>query len=542
MVKIIIVDDFLADRRTIREILTGFTGMDIRVTAECENGLQALEQIEVTHPDIIISDIEMPLCDGFELARNIRIHYPEIKIIFCSLYDEFEYARKALFFGGYGYILKPIDPNELYQCIQRVTGQLSDESAQLRSRLEYEEIRTVLSSYQPVLAASMLREILSGANPTSESELWDRLSYLRINLTPGAFVVAYIEIDDFEQITGADTFEQQQVFSLKITRRIQELLGGDGVTPLIWLDAAHHASIFNLPVDDNRQLSRRAYDTCTRILVDFLKSDVSLTISLSQPCRSIPEIANRFEQCLYQMKHKFLLGKGKVILPEDVPSTRAAPDLDFNAIQREVRFLLNSGACPEINAYVNQLFAHASLDAGATHLRNLCFYLVICTQIVLNENNENFNQVFESETQVWEKLIRFETSEDAAAWIKDIMVTSNQYLAAKSYTSNTQIVERIKKYIECNYVKNISLETMAADLFYSANYLNRIFKQETGETIFNFASTFRIEKAKEMLLDPRGKLSSVSEALGYSNPAYFSFIFKKATGLTPREFRERLTR
>ena len=278
------------------------------------------------------------------------------------------------------------------------------------------------------------------------------------------------------------------------------------------------------------------------VLVDFLKSDVSLTISLSQPCGSIGELAGLYQQCLYQMKHKYLLGKGKIILSEDVPSTRAAPDLDFNAILKEVRFLLNSGACPEINAYVDQLFNNIPLSSGEAYLKNLCFYLVICTQTVLNENNETFNGMFHSEIQVWEKLIGFETIEDAAAWIKGIMTLSNQYLAAKSSTSKAQIVERVKKYIECNYVKNFSLEDMAVDLFYSANYINHIFKQVTGETIFNYASAYRIEKAREMLLDPRIKLSGVSEALGYSNPAYFSYIFKKATGLTPKEYRERIAR
>lgn len=542
MVKILIVDDFLADRRSIRSLLTSFSHLNIQITGETENGLQALEQIETNCPDIVISDIEMPLCDGFELARNICMHYPEIKIIFCSIYDEFEYARQALYFGGYGYILKPIDPNELEQCIQRVTGQISDETKEHRLRQESEEIRSIFGMYQPVLVENLLKEILYGAPQSQLPGLWDRLAYLRSNLSPGVFVVVYFEIDDFETLTRGDSFELCQVFSLRITRRIQEILAGESSAHLVRLDDAHFAVIFNAATADHPLLSNRAYDFCNHVLVDFLKSDVSLTISLSQPCGNISEIAGLYQQCLYQMKHKYLLGKGKIILPEDVPSTRAAPDLDFNAILKEVRFLLNSGTCPEINTYVDQLFNNLSLGAGEAHLKNLCYYLVIFTQTVLHENNETFTDVFQSEIQVWDKLNCFETIEDASAWIKEIMSLSYRHLAAKSSTSNTQIVDRVKRYIEYNYVKNISLEEMAATLFYSANYINRIFKQETGETIFNYAYTFRIEKAKEMLLDPKIKLSSVSEALGYSNSAYFGFIFKRATGLTPKEYRERMAR
>jgi two-component system, response regulator YesN len=542
MVKILIVDDFLPDRRSIQALLLGFTHLDIQIVGEAENGLEALEQIEANHPDIVISDIKMPLCDGFELARNMRMLYPTIKIIFCSLYDEFEYARQALYFGGYGYILKPIDPKELEQCIQRVTGKISDESAEQRRLKESEEIRSFFGMYQPVLAENLLKEILYGVPDSSMPGLWDRLAWLHLNLSPGLFLVAYFEIDDFETITTSDSFEQRQIFSLRITRRIQECLGSEGRTSLVRLDDAHIAVIFHLTTPDQSLLFKQAYDACTCVLVNFLKSDVSLTISLSQACGGIGEIPNLYQQCLYQMKHKYLLGKGKIILPADVPSTRSAPDLEFNPILKEVRFLLNSGTSTEINAYVDHLFKNIPLGAGEAYLKNQCFYLVICAQTVLNENHESFNGVFTSEIQVWEKLIGFETIEDASAWIKEIMILSNQYLSAKSCTRNTQIVERVKKYIESNYVKNISLEEMAEDLFYSANYINRIFKQVTGETIFNYASAYRIKKAMEMLLDPKIKLSGVSDMLGYSNPAYFSYIFRKATGLTPKEYRERMTR
>ena len=542
MVKILIVDDFPADRRSIRTLVNGFTNLDIQITGEAENGQQALEKIEENRPAIVISDILMPICDGFELARNIRIHYPDIKIIFCSLYDEFEYVRQALYFGGYGYILKPINPNELEQCIQRVTGKISDESTELRRQKESDEIRAFFDLYQPVLADNLLKEILYGVPQSSMPGLWKRLAWLHFNLSPGLFLVAYFEIDDFETITLSNSFEERQIFSLRISHRIQENLGIEHRPSLVRLDDAHIEVIFNLTTLDQPLLMKTAYDACTRVLVDFLKSDVSLTISLSQTCGSIGEIANLYQQCLYQMKHKYLLGKGKIILPTDVPSTRSAPDLDFNAILQEVRFLLNSGACMEINIFVDRLFKNIPLGAGEPYLKNLCFYLVICVQTVLNENNETFNGVFNSEIQIWEKLISFEAIDDAIAWIVQIMTSSNQYLASKSSTSNGQIVERVKKYIECNYVKNMSLEEMATDLFYSANYINRIFKQVTGETIFNYASAFRIKKAKEMLLDPKIKLSGVSDAMGYSNPAYFSFIFKKATGLTPKEYRERMVR
>ena len=542
MVKVLIVDDFLADRRSIRSLLNGFTHLNIQVTGEAENGLQALEQIELDRPDIVISDIEMPVCDGFELARGIRIQYPDIKIIFCSLYDEFEYARQALYFGGYGYILKPINPFELEQCIQRVTGKIIDETAELRRREESDEIRSIITLYKPILVENLLKEILLGVSNTSLPDMQDRLASLDIDLLDCTFQVAYFEIDDFETITESDSFLQRQAFSLRISRRIQEIVALDKWTPLVRLDDAHFALIFTLQSTPPSLLSRRAYDACTRVLVDFLKSDVSITIAFSQTCDTVSSISGLYQQCLYQIKHKYLLGKGKIILPDDVPSTRISPNLDLNNILKDVRFLINSGTNSQIMAYIEGLFQTIPHAADETYLKNLCYYLVFCTQSVVYENNETFKEIFGSEMHVWEKVTGFETVEDAAKWIREIVIAIHQFLAAKASNANIQIVERVKKYIEANYVKNISLDNMAVDLFYSPNYLNRVFKQVTGETIFNFSSAYRIEKAKEMLLDPKMKLSGVSQELGYSNPAYFSYIFKKATGLTPKEYRERMAR
>jgi two-component system response regulator YesN len=542
MYKILIVDDFPADRFILRELLAGMPDLNLEITAECEHGLQALDEIEHNRPDIVISDIEMPFCNGFELARNIRQLYPEIKIVFCSLYDEFEYARQALYFGGYGYILKPIDRDELAQCIHKITGKIVDETAEQNRRAESDEIRAVFNLYQPVLLENLLKELLYGIRQADTPGFSDRLAYLGYEITHGRFVVAYIEIDDFETITGRDTFENRQYLSLRISRRIQEHLRDIENTPIIRLDEAHLAVIFNHPDLESAALGKKALDVCTRILIDFQKSDTGVTISLSPACERIDEVAALFQRCLYQMKHKYILGKGKLILPDDVPARSSAPDLDLNAILKEVRFQLNSGTAADIIVLIDNLFTNIPLDAGETYLRNLCFHLVICTQTVLNENNASFKDVFHSDVWVWQTLSDFETVADAIQWIKEVMISSNQFLVGKSLNSNSQIVERIKKYIDVNFSKSFNIEELASEFFYSANYVNRIFKQITGETVFNYASTVRIEKAKEMLLDPRAKLSTVSETLGYSNPAYFSFIFRKATGLTPKEYRDRMNR
>lgn len=540
MYKILIVDDFVADRENIKDIIRAFKDIDIQIVGESENGLQALEMIESCRPDIILSDIEMPVCDGFELAKNIRISFPQIKIIFCSLYDEFEYAKRALYFDSYGYVLKPIDPQELRQCIIKVTGSLSDEFHQQEQIREFEYIKTLLVGYKPILVENFLKNLIQGLNSNSEEDIWEKIYYLGLNLRKGIYCLAYIEIDDFDKVTSGQTVEKQQIFSLKVYEKIKALLGSFDHTTLIRMDESHFVCIFSFVQETGTEsVLKSAYACCNKILIEFKKSDVSLTLTVSSCCQSIFEIKSLYEQGNYLMKHKFSLGKGKVIYSDEVPSNKSYPDVDFNSILKETRFLLNSGTREVVYDYIDKLFTNLPENSGEQYLKNLCFCIVICVQIVLNENNDNFNEVFNSESLVWEKLLQFETIIDARNWIKNILVSINEYLANKSMNKNKLITADVKKYIEKNYVKNINLDVLAADLFYSPNYLNRVFKQETGETIFDYATHYRIEKAKNMLSDPKVKFYEVTEILGYSNPAYFSYVFKKFTGLSPKEYRER---
>lgn len=536
MIKILIVEDFLPDRENLKEIISSFKNLDISVAGECENGLQAMELIGAIRPDIVISDIEMPLMDGLELARNVRRNHPEIKIIFCSLYNEFEYARKALYLDSYGYILKPVDPSELKECICKA----SQKAAFPQDANEYEKLRCVLDKSRPALVESLIKDMVFGLCKDDE-DIWERIDFLGLKLEEGTFTISYIEIDDFDKITADLKIENRQIFSLKIYERIREILSAAGRDAVMSrLDDAHFAIINNYPAEaPAAEASRLFAGECERILFEFKRTDISLSIALSDSCRNIFSLGGLFEQCKYIMKHKYILGKGTVLTSSDIPESARNQPVDFNSLQKEIRFLLNSGTHSGIEEYIATLHANIPENADGIYLRNLHFCIVICIQLVLNENNESFEALFSEEKPIWEKLIAFETIADSSNWIKDVLLFTNDYLLGKANRKNKVISGEVKQYIERNLTRSLGLVTIATDLYYSPNYLNYVFKLETGETISDYIIRRKIEKAKELLSDPRAKAFEISQILGYSHPSYFGNVFKKYTGLTPNEYRER---
>jgi YesN/AraC family two-component response regulator len=370
-----------------------------------------------------------------------------------------------------------------------------------------------------------------------EQDILDKSEYLGVRLSKDLFALVYIEIDDYEKITNNKTVEQKQLFSIKLYERVKETSKKFEGSYIISIDDSHFAYLVNCSLDDD------IYGKCTELAIELINefklSGVSITISISDACNNIRDIKTLLQQCTYIMRYKFILGNGKVLKSQDIPSGIQSLDIDLNSINVDIKFLLNSGSREDIQKYVSNIFKSDSQMINKEGIRSICLSITLCVIFVLNENNESLNPLFNDINLVWKGLLKFETITDARNWIENILVLANEQLSRKASGKYRLIVEEIEKIIKDNYMKPISVETIADELHYSPNYLSYVFKKETGETITDYMSKIKMEKAKEMLLDIRNKIYNVSEALGYSNSAYFCSVFKKFTSMTPNEYRER---
>lgn len=535
MYKVLVVDDFYVDRHNISDIIRSFTSIDLEIVGECENGKEAIEMIGNLKPDIVISDIEMPLMNGLELAKCIRMNYPDIKIVFCSLYNEFSYVREALYLENYGYVLKPINPSELEECLKKVCGVFTNN---LHTNFIANKQRCMLLESKTVMVESFLKTLVFGLNP-NDSNIWDKIEYLGIDLSKGTYILSLIEIDDFNNITYNYSIEQIQIFSLRVFEKIKAIIGLDSNAVLLKVDEIRILIIFSYNdsciIDD---CSKHANIISTSIINEFNNTDISLSLAISGSIGNVCLLKELFEQCRYLLKYKYSLGKGRIISVKDIPENIECVDIDFNAIQKEIRFLLNSGDGKQINEYIQKLYCEVLANTGEAYLKNICFYIIISAQNVLSESNINFQEIFDHEN-IWEKLLKFETIEDAKDWIICILTLISEHISKNAGKRNMKIVEEVKLFIEKCDVKNLSLEIIADHLHYSPNYINILFKKATGETIFDYTNKFKIENAKELLKVPGLKLYEIAEKLGYSHSVYFNNVFRKYTGLSPKDYRER---
>ncbi len=530
MLKVLIVDDFEPDRITLREILSTFSSLNIEIIGECEEGQQALEFVNKYQPDIVVTDIEMPFIDGLGLTRNLNISFPHIKIIFCSLYDDFEYAKKAVSLSSYGYVLKPIDKLELYECIKSASNAIERE---LIFKEEQLRNKTLLEGSKPLMANKLLREVVLNSDFDSV-DFWEKISFLKVNFVKGAYAVIYLEVDKFDKQGNNIVLLDKHI--LKIDEVISRLKKNLGVDQIIRLDNLHYV----IPLSHCEPEGIRAMLTqyATRILEETCNSDLYFTLSTSQIYQEIQELHKGLEQCKKIMDQKFYLGHNQ-LLSKSMLIAKEDSKFDRKLLQEQIKKLLALQEEEEIKNELYSLVEPLKKELNKKEILHLCFSILLQENRMIQEQNLTDENFLGSESQLWERLNQFETLESTLLWLVSQLQEVIQYLSLPNRTKQSSLVSRIIDFLNNNYSLNIGLNDVSEELALTPNYLNSIFRNSLGVTITDYILSKRLDQARLLLKDQNLKVYEIGNSVGFKNTAYFCSVFKKSTGLTPKQYREK---
>ena len=131
-------------------------------------------------------------------------------------------------------------------------------------------------------------------------------------------------------------------------------------------------------------------------------------------------------------------------------------------------------------------------------------------------------------------------AERIRGWFTDHMLSITGVIRDRIENQSESAVARAQKYIREHYMSEISLDDVSKEVNVSPYYFSKLFKEEVGENFIDYLTSVRIDRAKNALRDPALSVREVGAMSGYSDPNYFSRIFKKQTGMTPREYRDSL--
>ncbi|MBM7568677.1 response regulator transcription factor [Paenibacillus sacheonensis] len=537
MYKAIIVDDEAVVRVGLKNTID-WAGHGFELTGDYANGRDAWEAIEQDKPDLVISDISMPFMDGLELAGLIGGSYPYIKVIILTGYDEFEYAQQALRLKVSDFVLKPITAREIRQLLDKVRAEM-DEERQRREDLS--RLQSQLKQSLPILRERFLERLVAVGLGTAE--IGDRFAYFNLPPLSSGSVAIVADIDDFgdrELLSYEHDAEFLRFAAFDIFEEIAER-----VDALVFRTREERMVAILTGAGDENDL----YDTAFRYAEEvrhhiekFLSFTV--TIGVGRIVSSPEMLPASYKGALSALDYRFLHGKNRVLSILDLEGQPEAAPMPSLSWDRKLVSTVKTGSIREAQDLIEHGIAalkqsRVPIETCFLQMQKVVLSLMNAIQEVVPHDRE---ASIDSQMMLME-VYRFKTLGEIEDWLKQVVSAVMTEIADnRNHLTNTQI-HRAIEYIETNYANHtMSLQDLCRHVHMSTSYFSLVFKQHTSETFVEYLTGVRIAKAKELLQSTSMKFYEIAEQVGYADPNYFSILFKKRAGMTPKDYRDRLAK
>ncbi|GAB6989017.1 response regulator [Paenibacillus pini] len=519
MYKVLIVDDEILDLEGMRTFIP-WTELGLEVVGAVNNGFDAIGFIESQHIDILVTDVHMPGMSGLELAKKSLELSNHIKIVFVSGYQDFNYVKQAISLNAYSYVLKPMDDNELIGVLIKIKGELDDE----KIRYNTEE------AYRQIAKNEYMLQLLEGV--INDDTIDILLHNYGLNQIAWPAKAAVLEIDDLSwKLEKLDEHVKQEWFN-----HFYESV----VTVFKQIEIRHMC----------RTSKQRIFLLAeSRIQVDDLKSLISeihtmhpftVTIGLGHEANDLYELRHSYGKALTALEYKLILGKGKVIEQnaleysdaEDIINTDIPLEPLFNAI---LNYQLVT-----ISDEIDRLFISAANLRSKFKIQFFVMHVLMRLDSYLKSINENLVAAIQMDTNKPDIVLQYETINDIRSWLRYRLFAAAEIIQSKKQKKSAKLVDEMIRYVKDQLHDNVTLKEVADYLSFSPNYLGSLFKEVTGTNFSEYVIALRMEKAGELLKDPRIKIYEVADRVGYRYMPYFSRQFKEVFGMTPGEFRRKI--
>ncbi len=535
MIKVFLVEDEIVIRNGIKNSIE-WKKEGYEFVGEAGDGELAYPMILKTKPDILITDIRMPFMDGLELSRLVKQELPDIKILILSGYDEFEYAKSAIKLRVAEYLLKPISSAKLLEVLKEVTVSIYQEREERELLKKYEDDMQENRQYEK---AEFLSRVMSQS--LSVLEILEQGKQVGIDLSAGMYNTVLLKISS----SSGDADEQKQL--AEVSAKVESLLDSKsnmhyfrrGIEGWAVLCLAEDEAQMNNEIEGLREEIRKIVDECPA-KAEYFGAVGNIVLRLGNVKESMEE-AERVFAYRYLKEWNQIIDNEEITEKIEENSELSLSSLQIEKMDRRItEKFLKTGLKGEGIHFIDEYFE----SLGKNNIQSLLFRQYVAMDIYLTAVSVLEGLGYASEELVVrcgdfkEMESVLSTVEQTKEYLKNILETTIFLREAVSKQRYSQLLKEAKTYIEQNFGnEEISLNTVAASVNLSPNHFSTIFSQETGKTFIEFLTDVRMGKAKELLRSTSMKTAEIAYAVGYKDSHYFSYLFKKTQGCTPREFR-----
>lgn len=535
--KLMIVDDEQVVRDRVVSLID-WNKSGFEVIAVCENGLDALECIEKDCPDLIMTDIRMPFMDGLELADYVQRHYPLVKIVFLTGFDDFNYARKAIDLRVIDYLLKPITANELRSSLERIRTKMDEH---LSERRDLDRLRNYYDQSLPQLRSGFLTMLISGT--MQPRQIQEGIAALTLSELDGSrFRVAILTIDESSFSQGVFSQHDHALANFGVYNIAEEICLREQIG-LAFIQSDQVVVIAHPVGSQNSEQLRFSLDRIldeTRLAAKrFL--NLILTIGISSEVSGLIRLRRAWQEAQRALDYRLVVGSDGLIYLEDLESVEVNPPVVSKELEQQLLTAIKVGREDDLKQSVDEIME--VITSSQWPLDYVRFFLAGLVAALISEaaaTGVKLDEVLPVD-EMTEYLTRSNLA-DLDQWLTRAGIGLMRAIETNRQDSRQTIAARAMDYINQNYNdRSLSLNSISAYLHISPSYFGSVFKRETGETFVSSLLRARMEKARDLITTTSLKNFEIAAQVGYDDPHYFSVCFKRFYRMSPNDFRNNLS-
>lgn len=533
MLKVFLVEDESVIREGFRDKIP-WEQYGFQLVGEAGDGEMALPMIRKLKPDLLITDIKMPFMDGLSLSEIVKEEFPKIKIIIISGYDDFEYARQAIKAGVDQYLLKPITRTTLRGVLLEMKEKIEQGMEQKDYQAQYQD---EVQEFEQFSLRRFFEKILEGK--LSVKEIYEEAAAQSLQLTASCYNLLLFSIYEKAEVSSRESRErlirkQEEVFHYFL-RHPQYILFRFNVSCYGVLIKSEQSQMEELTENSLAHLKK----VCAPE-EDHLEWYVAVGTEV--------ERLSMLPQCYKDANHYFayrFIKPDLHVLSETTLSDCLAGQgeknigtVDFMQMDPEIiRDFLSRGEDKEIHDFVESYLYNIQNALKSRMFRSYVILNIRFAVVAFLESIGADQAEYLEEIEHAVQMIRSEDSE-IFEYFAGILETAMGIRDRINSCQGGKMLKKALDYIDDHYdCDTLSLNLVAENIGMSASYLSAIFSQNMQKTFVEYVTEKRIEKAKKLLKQTDKNSGEIAKEVGYKDSHYFSFVFKKLQGCSPREYR-----
>ncbi len=521
MYEVLIVDDEPLARDSLRYLID-WPEYGFNITAEAEDGKKALELMQRRHFSLVMTDIRMPTMNGLDFIAKLR-EFSDAQVVILSGYEDFEYARQGMKLGVNDYLLKPVDEDDLIEVLRRIGSAISEKQL----------LRRQYDLGLSALRDQFLRKLAHGQVNRRELEEQNRL--LNLKGEEENYNCLIVEMDFLSADNGNLTERDIELKSYAVRNVLEELCDKKGY---IFEDSEDRYGVIlsgSAGVWQEQSLREFAEEIAKAIKVN-VKETVSIGIG-DRRATCMLDVEDAFQEAEQALDGKFLRGNDSILSSTNALS-REMENAAIQALQEEVLESIKAYKEDRMKDAIRRLWEEFRTGGvNGSHVRVMVLELLVQLLQLVKSYGANPNPLFQYEQGDYEKVMKAKTVDELSTFAELKCMGVMLLLSRLKDMQPNSVVGTIKKIVQENYHSNVSLRSVAQQVYLNPNYLGKVFKAGTDLSFNEYLLQVRMEKAKELLVRTDKKVYEIATDVGYGELDWFYKRFKSYAGISAGEYR-----